>query len=132
MQKHETLVKSAAPTPSQAVKHGNEAGNGKNGSFLRIINVWKRIHGAAVFFLSDPEPGRGIQVFRCRTCRGTGKILNPYFEVCKESFQTGEMACHRCTYRGDCERGREISCDQCKDGYLVVRLSEFEPCGMCA
>jgi len=127
-------TENAAPIPSDGGKQGNEAGNGNNGSFLRIINVCQRIYYAGKTLLGGaPVPGLGVHVYRCRTCNGTGLISNPWFEICLESgFDRGEMSCRECSYRCSCSRGPEIKCGHCKDGYLVVRLNEFEPCGRCA
>lgn len=127
MQQRES-VSSAAPIPSKAGKREVETGNGNKESFLKIINFGKRIIRAGKDLLDGvPVPGHGVLVFRCRTCKGSGRVLNPWFEICTESgFDRGEIACHSCNYRHDCGRGEEIPCTQCFDGYMVVRLSEFE------
>jgi hypothetical protein len=77
---------STAPTQSDAGKQGNEAGNGNKESFLRLINVCQRIYYAGKTLLGGaPFPGRGVHVYRCRNCNGTGLVLNPWYEVCRDS-----------------------------------------------
>jgi len=71
------------------------------------------------------------EIFRCRECKGEGKVVNPYFEDCMKSGLTPEEL-YDCKFCPDplvkerCNLGEILTCPICDGtGYEVLTWQEF-------
>ncbi len=68
------------------------------------------------------------EIFKCRTCNGTGSIKNTCFEVCRDQDHDfhGKPCNSKCPDWQCCSRGERLVCRVCNGtGYERLSWEEF-------